>query len=629
MPHEPQKQVKPTTGHKPAVFLGFHPPTSNVTGTPNQLFDVLMPRCSGPAFKVLCYMIRRTLGWTDAFGNPQEEQLSITHSQISAKAGVSSAHIRVALQELIALHAIECLREPQPSTKGATPVVGLYQLKWDPRGEYLTDPKKFRGFFDGEGYFTYIPNQYFDDIVPSENFALTKTVGVIARYSIGYKSQRGTRRRFTRASLSFVQQHASISRPTAWTALKDGVDKNYLIRFSEGVYAYDKTAQVAATYGLKWLDKDGLDYSLHSGDSLGVPSKFNQAPSEFNQGGSAFEIEPGAFQIELGGHLPNLPRRASQTSPETRLPNLTNIKTLSKKHSLKQQPTGEAGPVAVVNELASLLTEQGLSGKESKLLAKEHPADVIRQQIEWLPLRNPRNKPGMLRQAIKENWEAPITEQLVIPDSPAAEFVAGFYAGYAGNDGETMAAPAGKEISLANPYVGKILALWPDGPSAEDHGRAFGRHVREHKPPKSDFRPNFTSALRSFGDEFYTRLNAKRVAEVAAQREELWARRWVQHREAYSAWVLAQEPRIKAEHPDRYAAFVAARAEDRRRIERNRYIRDEAERKRNLRTHDSDQGKVQAMLDKNYPSHLADLVYDFPRWYRQTNPAGAGDRGNP
>lgn len=68
-------------------------------------------------------MIRRTLGWTDAFGNPQEEQLAIPHSQIIAKAGVSSAHVRGALDELLALRAIECLREPQASSKGKTPVV--------------------------------------------------------------------------------------------------------------------------------------------------------------------------------------------------------------------------------------------------------------------------------------------------------------------------------------------------------------------------------------------------------------------------------------------------------------------------------------------------------------------------
>jgi len=629
MPHEPQKQVKPTTATRPPVFLGFQPPTSNVTGTPNQLFDVLMPLCSGPAYKVLCYMIRRTLGWTDAFGNPQEEELAIAHSQIIAKAGVSSAHVRGALDELLELRAIECLRAPQAPTKGNPPVVGLYQLKWDSRSEYITDPKHFRGFFDGDGNFTYIPNQYFDEIVPLENFALTKTVGVIARYSIGYKSQRGTRRRFTRASLNFIKDRANINRSTVVEVLRAGVEKNYLIRFTEGVYGHNSATQVAATYGLKWLDKDGLDYSLHSGDSLGVPSKSNQIPSESDQGENTFQIQPDTFQKQPGSRLPNPTRDAFQIRPEKHLPNPSNIKTLSKKHSLKQQQTGGAGQVAVVNELASLLTEQGLSTKESKLLAKEHPGDVIRQQIEWLPLRNPRNRPGMLRQAIRERWEAPVTEQLVIPDSPAAEFVAGFYAGYAGNDGEPMSAPSGKEISLANPFVEKILTLWPDGPSTEDHGRAFGRHVRENKPPKTDFRPNFTSALRSFGDEFYTRLNAKRVAEVAAQREELWARRWVQHREAYSAWVLAQEDRIKAEHPDRYAAFVAARHEDRRRIERNRYIRDEAERKRNLRTHDSDQGKVQAMLDKNYPSNLSDLVYDFPRWYRQTNPVGTGDRGNP
>jgi len=629
MAHEPQKQVRPTTANKPGVFLGFQPPTSNVTGTPNQLFDVLMPLCSGPAFKVLSYMIRRTLGWTDAFGNPQEEQLAIPHSQIIAKAGVSSAHVRRALDELLSLRAIECLREPQPPAKGKPPVVGLYQLKWDSRPEYITDPKHFQGFFDGDGNFTYIPNQYFDEIVPSENFSLTKTVGVIARYSIGYKSQRGTRRRFTRASLSFIKDRANINRTTVADILRAGVEKNYLIRFSEGVYGYDKATQVAATYGLKWLDKEGLDYSLHSDDPLGVPSKSDQVPSKTDQGEDAFQNRLDTFENRPEEHLPNPTRDASQNRPEKHLPKPSNIKTLIKKTSLKQQRADTVGRAVAVSELASLLTEQGLSAKDAVTIALEYPEEVIRQQVEWLPLRNPKNPAGMLRQAIREEWEAPVPETYAPPDSPASAFVAGFYAGYAGNEGDALAAPSKAEISLANPYIEKILTLWPDGPSPEDHGRALGRHVRENKPPKADFRPNFSTALRMFGDEFYTRLNGKRAAELAAQREELWTRRWEQHRAAYYASILGQEARLEAEHPKRYADFVAARAEDRRRIERNRFIREEAERQRNLRHHDSDEAKVQAMLDKNYPSNLSDLVYDFPRWYRQTNPAGAGDRGNP
>lgn len=222
MAKKPQHLPKTKTNVDPqASFLGFLPPTSNVTGTPNQYFDVLMPICSGPAFKIAGYMIRRSLGWVDAFGNPQEEQLAITHSAVVGKAGVSGAHVRPGLDELIDLNAIECLRQPQPPRTGSPAVVGLYALKWDARPQYITDPARFAGFFDGEGNFTYIPNQYFDEILPFESSSVAKVVATVARYSIGYKSQRGTRRRFTRASLSFVEGRANVSRKTAVAALKD------------------------------------------------------------------------------------------------------------------------------------------------------------------------------------------------------------------------------------------------------------------------------------------------------------------------------------------------------------------------------------------------------------------------
>ena len=41
------------------------------------------------------------------------------------------------------------------------------------------DPTKFRGFFAGEGNRTYIPNQFFDVVIPNETLAVTKVVGSI------------------------------------------------------------------------------------------------------------------------------------------------------------------------------------------------------------------------------------------------------------------------------------------------------------------------------------------------------------------------------------------------------------------------------------------------------------------
>ena len=64
----------------PAVlsFSGFKPPTSNTTYTPNQFFDVVVPNFSRGVVRIVAYLIRKTLGWCDANGNPQEEQIQFS-----------------------------------------------------------------------------------------------------------------------------------------------------------------------------------------------------------------------------------------------------------------------------------------------------------------------------------------------------------------------------------------------------------------------------------------------------------------------------------------------------------------------------------------------------------------------
>ena len=57
------------------TFTGFASPTSNTTYTPNQFFDVCLPNHSRGVVRLVGYMIRRTLGWCDANGNPQHEEI--------------------------------------------------------------------------------------------------------------------------------------------------------------------------------------------------------------------------------------------------------------------------------------------------------------------------------------------------------------------------------------------------------------------------------------------------------------------------------------------------------------------------------------------------------------------------
>lgn len=88
---------------------------SNTTFTPNQFFDVCLPHCSRSAIRVVAYFLRRTLGWCDQYGRPQEEQIEISFRELAAKAGVSRDRLRAALDEAIAGHFLECVREGRPN----------------------------------------------------------------------------------------------------------------------------------------------------------------------------------------------------------------------------------------------------------------------------------------------------------------------------------------------------------------------------------------------------------------------------------------------------------------------------------------------------------------------------------
>lgn len=57
-----------------SAFEGFKAPTSNTTYTPNQFFDVVIPNFSRGVVRIVGYLLRKTLGWCDANGNPRRSR---------------------------------------------------------------------------------------------------------------------------------------------------------------------------------------------------------------------------------------------------------------------------------------------------------------------------------------------------------------------------------------------------------------------------------------------------------------------------------------------------------------------------------------------------------------------------
>ncbi len=218
-------------------FAGFALPTSNTTYVPNQFFDVCLPHCSRGAVRLVGYLIRKTLGWCDAQGRPRAEVHAVSYAELIDRAGISRDMIRAAIDEALAGHFVRCVRSPRAKSAGRAAVTGLYELAWDERGEYVKDPKRFNGFFAGEGHRTYIPNQFFDVLLPAETLAVLKVVGSVTRFSIGFQNKWGHRRRNVALSYQHIQNYARLKDRTAVAAaIRRAIGMNYIERVEEGYF---------------------------------------------------------------------------------------------------------------------------------------------------------------------------------------------------------------------------------------------------------------------------------------------------------------------------------------------------------------------------------------------------------
>jgi hypothetical protein len=370
MPQQQFKKEQAPKARRP--FAGFKPLTSNAVYTPNQFFDVCLPYCSRGTVRLVAFLIRKTLGWCDENGNPQTERHAVSWREFEA-AGINHDMIKTSLAEAIQYNFIRCIRAPQPKRSGQPAISGLYELKWDERPGYIKDPADFRGFFAGEGNRTYIPNQFFDEVVPQEPLAVLKVVGSIIRFSVGFQNKWGHRRRNVSLSYQHIQNYSLLrDRKTLSGAIRHALKWGYIERVEEGFF--DPNAgklSKAAVYAIKWLNQS-------------VDDKIGR------------KTLPEEIAAENRSENPTGIGRKSPPEDRSEIP--TDIEIKQRNKTLKQQATVSFGK----------LKAEGFDEQAAQAIASKYSPERIERQIRWIDARNVKlNRLGMLRSAIERDWPAP------------------------------------------------------------------------------------------------------------------------------------------------------------------------------------------------------------------------------
>lgn len=444
----------------------------------------MLPHASRGCLRLVAYLIRKTLGWSDAQGNPQNPEALVSYKELIEKAGIGRARIREALDEAIEKKFINCLRPGRAHTQGQEGCPALYSLRWDDRGLYVTKPDEFEGFFSGNGNLTHIPNQFFDYTIPNETAALVKVVGVIIRHTIGFQTRFGFRRQQVALSFSEIMRKAGIaSRSTVNLALKDSIEKNHVVKAIEG--KFDPYDGQAATYMIRWAEgsvsEEGskIEPVLSEGDQAQNRTRPDESvPKSHQTKGS--QVEPGK-RSKISQEHSKIALGSVPESNQDEFHNQTTVKTTGLNNTPKQHKAGDAVPEALL-ESFDLLINQGFSRSVALALSKDFDSERIQRQIDWQEGRQAsRNRLGMLRKAIEEDWPQPEGAVQSREEKEGESFARSFYRSLAGRSGISLLPMTERDVRLGASFLKALAEEGIESRGSEEEGSCFGEFCRSRQ----------------------------------------------------------------------------------------------------------------------------------------------------
>jgi hypothetical protein len=188
--------------------------------------------------------------------------------------------------------------------------------------------------------------------------------------------------------------------------------------------------------------------------------------------------------------------------------------------------------------MISMLEEAGFEANTAKLVAARSTIDVVCRQLEWIERRAAsRNRLGMLRKSIEEDWAEPLGAAPQ-PPSPARLMCEGFYAALGGNKGKSVASPSASDLAARETWRGNVRGV-----------------------------DTLAAALRRFGDKFVADLQSRQRALAHRQHRTRVDDQHRLQRAAYQAYLRQRLDEIAAAKPDDFALFEQWRGRERKRYE--------------------------------------------------------------
>jgi hypothetical protein len=221
-------------------------------------------------------------------------------------------------------------------------------------------------------------------------------------------------------------------------------------------------------------------------------------------------------------------------------------------------------PFAAASAGLDLLLKVGFDQATAGRLARRSSVELIQRQIQWLPRRTAnRNRLGLLRRAIEEDWPKPSGADVAGTDnhlhSAARVFASHYYAAYHGFSGEAGTEPFPKDVEVGAQFLSRLLAQENDLDKVREWGRRFGRLMREAHRDEPKAKPNLSFALVLFGDKFLRKLQNEGTTRRTEALEKAKEAHQAAFAAAYLSFLRLTEIKVQQAKPSVYEAFAKHR----------------------------------------------------------------------